>query len=345
MKGYFFSILLTAFLLNGTAVFAQEANLSIPGQIPDIQEQISVDISPTIPRPGDEVTINIEAYGTDLNRAFVSWTFNGKKLLSGTGEKQVKFYVGQVGSTNTVNLSVTPVNGPAIVKTFSFTPAEIDMLWEANTYTPPFYKGKALFTPQAEVTFVAIPNMIAKGSRVSPSQAVYKWKVGFDVQGDKSGYGKNTFVFNGPIILRDNKVSVEGYSSADSGVAGTGSYVLQAKDPSALIYEDSALYGVLFNRALYGQYQMTDNEKKFNVYPFFFSGKNKNADIIYEWSLNDTRIPSPDTDNTMTFRKTEDQKGDARVAVSITGVSKILQAAQSQFGVYFDNSRGLFFGQ
>lgn len=318
------------------------SNLSIPGQVPDIQEQISVDVSPTIPKPGEEVTITIEAYGTDLNRANIVWQYNGATKLKGTGEKVFKFNVGKVGSRNAVNLTINPVNGPAITKTFSFTPAEIDLLWEASTYTPPFYKGKALFTPQSSVKLVALPNMIAGGSPVPASKTVYKWKIDQEVQGDKSGYGKNTFQYDSSVILRPHSITAEGYSSADPSVSGASKVTFDATDPEALIYEDHPLYGLLFNQALSNQFELTDQEKKLAAYPYFFSTLSKNNGLSYKWTINDNIITAPATQNTMRFQKTSQDSGTGDVRVVINNSDKFLQQASQRIFIFFNGSAASF---
>lgn len=320
------------------------ADFSIPGLIPDIQEQVSLDVEPRVPKPGQKVVLTLSAYGTDLDRATITWKYNGVEQKKGKGEKTFELIVGKVGSTETVTATIVTVGGPTITKSFSFSPAEVDLLWEVNTYTPPFYKGKALFTPQAEVTFVALPNMTVGRSAVGESQASYKWKVDYRVEGDKSGTGRNTFKYTGPIILRSHLIQVEATAQNDTSVKGLSGVTLDAIDPRAMVYQDHPLYGILFNKAIYS-FQMDKGEKRFAAYPFFFSSSNKNNRLTYQWSLNDQIIAAPENQNFMGFRRTDQSSADAEVRVKINSVDKLLQEAVNQFTVFFDDNSSIFLRQ
>ncbi len=312
--------------------------VSIPGIIGDIQEQISTEIYPQIPKPFEEVTITVSAYGTDLNRATLVWTYNGKEALKGTGATEFKFTTGAVGTQNNVVLKITPTSGPVITKTYSFTPAEVDVLWQAKTYTPPFYKGKALFTPEADVTFVAIPNMIQGGKQVASNQAVYTWKVDRRVEGSKSGFGKNTFDYTGSIILKPHLIQAETYSQADSKNKAIGGVTMNALDPQAIVYQSHPLYGILFNHAITGNFYLTKTEDQLAVFPYYFSTVNKNSFVTYTWRLNDLKIDSPSYESIMTFRKEADQSGQAAVSVLLNSSSKILQQASAQLSIIFGST-------
>ncbi|MEN9649159.1 MAG: hypothetical protein RL094_126 [Candidatus Parcubacteria bacterium] len=312
-------------------------DISLPAVFGEIKEQISIDIYPEIPKPFEDVTITAEAYGTDLNRATVIWSYNGKIALRGTGEKVFKFKVGAVGSTNNVELRITPVSGPEIVKTFSFTPAEVDILWQAKTYVPPFYKGKALYTPEAEVTFMAQPNIIEGGKNLSSDKAVYTWKVDRRVQGDKSGFGKNTFQHTGSIIIKPHLFQAEAYSQTNNKNKGIGGVTLEETDPQTALYENHPLYGMLFNKAITGTYFLYKSEAQMGVFPYYFSTTNKNSFVNYAWRLNELPIQAPSYETLMTFRKNEGQSGVADVSVALSSSEKILQASQANFSIFFGN--------
>jgi hypothetical protein len=130
------------------------------------------------------------------------------------GKKEFKFTMSESGKLVTIDFEAVPTNAPVISKTWNFAPVDVDILWQANTYTPPFYKGKALFTPESNVTFIALFNIIIGGKRVDPSDVVYKWKVNRTVDGANSGFGKNSYNYTGSIILRPALIQAEVYAAA-----------------------------------------------------------------------------------------------------------------------------------
>lgn len=319
-----------------TKAQVMDPSISLPGAIPDIQEQVSYTVTPEIPQPNQEVTITAEAYGTDLNRAQITWYINGKSILSGIGEKKLTFTVGSLGSSNVVEVRIKPIkNGPEITKSWSFTPAQVDVLWEAHTYTPPFYKGKALYTTEADVTFVAIPNIVIEGKSVAGNNAVYKWKEDYTAYADKSGYAKNTYNFTGSILGGDTNVSVEAYSQSNPEAKGRGSTDIENENPLALYYEDHPLYGIFFNQALTDTVYTNKTQLKVALFPYFFSTKGKNSDVSYEWILNNTNLDVPATENTMLFSLSGTTLGEADIETKITSPNKIIQQANNTLAIVF----------
>jgi hypothetical protein len=316
-------------------------------KFPQIKEQVVTDVSPEIPKPGDEVTITTELYGDiDLNTILVTWKVNGVVQLKGVGKKSFTFTMGNTGKTTTVDFEAAPTNAPAIMKTFSFAPVDVDILWQANTYTPPFYKGKALFTPEANVTFIALPNIIIGGKRVDPSDIVYNWKVDRTVDGENSGFGKSSYDYTGSIILKPVLIQAEVYAAANNTFKGLNGFTLANVFPQALIYEDSPVYGILFNKALQNQYTIKDDEVQLEVTPYFFSADGKNQDVTYKWDLNNSPLDIPSFQNSAIFRRKDDKRGSANIFLTIGNPSKILQQAVASLGLIFNDKKSTSsFGQ
>ncbi len=317
------------------------SNIPLPEQMKEIKQQLDVTVSPETPKPGDDVNIMIEAYGgLDLNSTDVQWLVNGKQQLRGVGEKKFTFNVGNSGISNVV-LNIFPKDQPQIVRTFTFNPSNVDLLWEAETYTPPFYKGKALFSPESSVTMVAIPNFVNGSSRVSDSNVVYKWSLDREVQGDNSGYGKNYFKYTADIIPLDRTIDVEAYPSGDENRKGVGSADLSTKNSFALFYEDNPTNGIMFNYSLGGQINLgTRNESKVSVFPYNFSVPNKDFGLEYTWYINSEKIDIPTGINTVTIkRNTSEKVSDASVLVNISNPTHIMQTTQNNLDFLFNNNQ------
>jgi hypothetical protein len=343
-KKYFYILpaILFACILT-TEAFAQSTptDLTLPEAFPQIQQQLDITVTPQNPKSGDIVTINVEAYDLDLNTRLITWTLNGQQALRGIGQKKFAFNVGQAGSVTKVSLSIVTKYGSEVVRDFTFSPVDVDLLWQANTYTPPFYKGKALYTPESNVMFVAIPNIIKGGRIESAADNVYNWSVDYDAQADKSGFGRNTFDFTGPIFIRPTTVTATVYSSVDPTLKGTGKTTISPESPSALIYEDSPLLGVLFNRSISGQFTMQGNSVSVSAYPYFFTTPNKNSVVAYDWLLDSSPITLPSTQNSLILRRPPSGGGNSSILLDVTNETKILQAAAAAFNVLFDQNSSL----
>lgn len=340
---FVFGILAGIALVTPHDTSAQTASSgSIPSEISDLQEQISVDITPEAPKPGDTVTLTASGYGTDLNQAKFTWKLDGVTSLTGTGETVFTFVAGKVGNVDTVSLTILPIGGgPAINKTYTFTPGSVDLLWQAHTYTPPFYKGKALVTPQSQITFVAIPDITnSNGTRVSPKNAIYKWSVDYSVQGSKSGYGKDTFTYDTDILLQSHDFSVESYADGqDSTKSGEGDLTITPVTSGALVYINNPLYGTLFNKATFST-NMTIPELTFTAVPYYFSPETAGKSLAYQWNLNGVDLPTPSSQNSLTFTKTS-YLGSSDITVNISSPDHILQNATAGFSVTTSNGQSL----
>ena len=305
----------------------------LPG---DINEQVSVTVFPEIPRPGDTVTISVDAFGgIDINSAQINWVMNGKSVLKGAGEKKFAFQAGSDGKTITIELRIKPVYGPEIVKTYKFNPSEVDVLWQANTYTPPFYRGKALYTPEADVQFVAMPNILKSNkTNLQPNGAVYNWNVDFKNYADKSGFGKNTYYFSGSILTKPTNVRVTAYDPSKKESTGVGSIEVGPTEPKLLMYEDHPTYGPLFSTAAVGNYNFGAQDIKLNAYPYFFSVASKH-DADYVWKINGTDLKLPLDQDFVTLQKLKQESGKSTISVHTSLNSKVLQQTDTTLSLSY----------
>ncbi|MEI6553084.1 MAG: hypothetical protein WCO09_00790 [bacterium] len=310
----------------------------IPAQIKEIKEQLDITVSPEVPKPGEDITINVESYGLDLNSTNIQWMINGKEKLKGAGAKTFKFNVGNSGESRVI-LNISPKDQPQIVRFFIFNPSNVDLLWEAETYTPPFYKGKALLTTEASATMVAIPNFIDGNSRVNDSNVVYKWSIDREVQGDYSGYGKNYFKYTTDVLPIDKEIEVEAYPAGQDTRKGVGTTQLTTLNPFVLFYEDNPVNGVMFNYSLVDQIDLgSRTESKVSVFPYNFSTTDKNSNLDYSWYINSEKIDVPLTTNSITIKRNANKiANEANITVGVENPTHMMQSTQSVLDFIFNN--------
>jgi hypothetical protein len=295
-----------------------------------IEEQITLNVSPLNPKPGTEINFSLEAYGTDLNKATITWSVNGATKSSGIGIKTFKTQAGSYGQTLTIRAVVRTEEGQTVTKTVSVSSQDIDILWEADSYVPPFYEGRPLYGQEGTVRLVAMPNIINKsGVRVNPSTLVYKWIVDDRVLGSKSGYGRNILEYTGSILGQDNLFEVE--VTAPDGTTGRAIIQLSTQEPRTVFYESSPLYGVLSNRAVVDGYTLKDKDIRVEAFPYFFSAVSKSAvNLNYSWFLNDTPLPIPEHKNSAVFRNTNNQSGSTEISVITENTTQSFQRSQAR---------------
>lgn len=336
-----------SFLIGSQFASAQVKNAKkVPytAQFPELKEQLSTTVTPENPGPGENITISIESYSFDINNAQFTWKIDGKVVNNSLGSKSITFKNGPISKTTTIELAIDPKDRPVITRTFNFTPGETDILWQANTYTHPFYKGKSLFTPEATVTFVAMPQN-ANGF-IEPTKTIFNWRINESNDAARSGIARNTYTFEGPIIIRPITIAVETYSptpgAGDQKQVSTKEISLETYLPSLRVYADSPSLGVLFNRAISGTQKLNSPEVRIAAYPYFQSIAGKNSDTEYTWLVDDNKVEIPATQNSLILRKKEVNSGTSFISVQSRTPMKILQTVETSFALTFDKNS---FGQ
>ena len=309
----------------------------------ELVDAVRVSVSPTLPGPNQNVTVSIEGFSTDIDRATISWLLNGAVQKAGIGEKTFSFSTGSVGSKSTLRILIETVEGSLVEKTYSFSPAEVDLVWEADSYVPPFYRGKALAAPQASFRVVAIPHLSVGGTQVPAGQLIYTWERDGKVLGSLSGYGKNTIDVAGSLLGRAATVAVE-VKTQSGGVAAKGRVTIPTTSPRVLLYEDQPLAGVLFNRAVGSAYTVSSDEITLAGYPFFFSVQTPaDGGLAYTWRVGGREVAAlMERPNTLTVRR-GGVVSSASIALDVENRRELLQFARASAGLrYGETSEGLF---
>ncbi|MBX4200096.1 hypothetical protein KW790_01380 [Candidatus Parcubacteria bacterium] len=325
--------LFTSFAFTQTTVQAQVDIPEVPDeQIPtDITlEPISFLIVPETPAPGDLVTVSIESTNLDLDSAIMRWTVNGGLVKSGKGIKQINVTNGGSGSQTTVSVSISS-GGATITRSTTFGAGNVDLLWQGDTYAPPFYAGRHLWTHGSRLTLLAIPD----SSLGSASALIYRWSQSGTILGASSGAGRSSLSFYDSILSLPQDISVDVMTDQDTVVA-TKTIHLQPTDVTTLLYEDNPLIGLLLNKEVDGSYGLTDKEVTFSAMPMFYSVQNRtDKRVSYTWSTNSG---AANTGNHITLRIPDNSSGQAQVGVNINNSANLLQTASKSFLVKFGNT-------
>lgn len=291
---------------------------------------IVVKLNPEVPGAQERVTITLESYVTDLNRAHISWQKNGKQDLLGYGKKQFSFTTGSIGETIIITVNIATESGEILNKRIVVNPAEIDLLWEgADSYTPPFYRGRALPSKEGLVRVVAMPQIKQGGALLDAGNYVFTWKRQDKTIQSGSGFGKNTFVFQKDYLNPSESIEVTAQNN-QTGSRSQARLSLAAFQPKIMFYEKNPLLGVQFQTALANDFKVQASDKTVVAIPYFISSTNPvSGDLLYEWSINGSRIPQPGVKNVLTIRRGQ-QSGVALIKLQITSLNKLFLDASTQ---------------
>ena len=316
------SVIAGFLLLLAFSAHAQEAN-------------VAVNITPGEPHANEEVRVGLNSSSVNLDAAKITWTLNGKKSAEGVGLKNFTFKTSALGTTSRIQVVIT---GPAevrIERSFSVRPAEVDLLWEAVTYTPPLYRGKALPSSKSKIKIVAIPHFVLEnGRRVSEDALLFTWEQDRTVLGSLSGVGKQSIILDAPRLFEETRISVL-VSTADGTREARGEVLITLRNPEILFYEKHPTEGVRYENALASEIELAQEEMAIRAEPYFFSEEDiSSRRVHFAWSLNNAAILPPERMNEMVLRR-EVSGGVARLTLQAQNAVKILQEAVANLLIKF----------
>lgn len=295
----------------------------------------SIDLIPSDPLPNTEARARISSFHFDANRAKITWELDGKALLSGMGERDFTFTSPDLGKERHLTVYVITADGAQSKKTINLIGQDIDLLWEALTYTPPWYKGMAVPVIESLIKVTAVSHLFSGGKELLSSDLVYEWSLNFKKDIRASGAGKNSFNFQ--LKDFDDYSVVLKVSNRDSSAVFEKGFTISADNistsPKIIFYENKPMEGVLYSNALNGEIQLNDSEISVKAEPFFFSKRNMGS-LNYEWTMNGEKISSDEVPNIVTLRA-EGGTGSANIGLRINNPINILQFAEKAFLVNY----------
>lgn len=249
------------------------------------KDSISVSASPQYPDPGEEVELSVSSFLVSLAGANINWTINGNVVASGAGQTSINYTMPETGKPANVRLDIIPSGKKIITKKFTLDPVIIDLVWEAKTYTPPFYGGKKLYTGVDTINVTAIP-FIPKpgGGQYQPENLIYEWSYNGLNHGSDSGLSENTFPVN--VNRNNNSVSVV-ISNRSGNTVGEASLSVPTVDPRLILYPRQADTGLRLYQPLNSNESTVRQRSSVVAYPYFVPTKTADSNTVdYQWYLN-----------------------------------------------------------
>ncbi len=297
-----------------------------------IQSPIEIGVSPAHPRPGDQVTLTVSDIAGDPGTTTYVWSVDGKVVDQGIGKTSISLTAGSSATSQSVNVLAVQNGAGRGSATVVIRPATVDLIWEGNTYTPPFYEGRPFPNGESAVTLFAVPHLFEGSTETPASTVVYTWKVDDVLMQKQSGYGKSNAVISPPLFGAAFTVSVEA-ATPDGLAVADETITIEPQTPSMLFYENAPLLGIRFDTAASGSIPFPIDEISFNAYPLFVNS----ADALsYVWKLDDNAFAvDPLHPRDVTFRKTGAGTGTHTITLSFDSATNFLEHGQGAFQLTF----------
>ncbi len=308
-----------------------------------LERELSLTLSPEYPAPGDTVQLSIETFALDLNRSVVVWYVNDTEIARGVGIAESSIQVGAAGTETTVKVVAEDEAGILGSASATIRPSQVDLLWEAAAYAPPFYKGRTLPGSDSPIRAQALARFrTTNGTLVPESNIIYTWYRNGSVA--TSGRGKSAVTLPGPGLFGSDTIRVT-LASVDGSFTGAASTRITSTDPFAMLYENHPLFGILFHRSLEAGANTLETEQKVTAIPYFSNILTPlDPSLNYEWEVNGERIqPDPREPQTLTIA-TGGYQGPVDIALSIMSSRDIAMRAAGNWRLTFGSGDSLLSG-
>lgn len=283
-------------------------------------------------QPESQVTVTVSSSVIDLGGADIAWSIDGQPISGGMGLTSTKVTVGALGEQTHVTALISFL-GAIYRNDIILTPSIMDVLWEAQTATPPFFHGKALPSHMSAIKTLAIPFFGTSSNDTMPS---YNWKKDRTISLG-TGVGNSSVQVLGAWQNASIPISVDA-QQGDQSISQ--SLKIPSFIPSAYFYEISPSQGTLTQSALPFRYEKDSPELVLLAVPYGVANSARNRSRVqYDWLSNDTNIQSGFGINLERIRLSRinnpNTTGSLTIAFSAQNAIDVMQLAEGKFNWFF----------
>lgn len=304
-------------------------------------DDLTLTTSPEHPAPGDSVRVTAESSSLDLQTADIEWLVNSAPAQKGASPGAIDVVAGPFGSETDV-AAIVRVDGVERASAMAaMRPTELDLLWESDSFTPPFFPGRALPSAGTHLRLEAMPRLVrSDGTAVPVGDITFTWRRNGSVMGTVSGRGKSRITVDAPALFGNDTIAVEAKTD-DGQLDAAASAQIPSLDPVLDLYEDNALFGVLYHRALGAQTSISQTETSFAAIPYFAEAQNADDPALsYAWQVNgapvsnDLKHPSEITINA------QNSSGAALIELALTSPTNFFLQSFGKWGAILSGDSG-----
>jgi len=247
---------------------------------------LTLTLDPVYPGPGDTVRVRVRTSAVELRSSQVTWTLNGSVRQQSIGGDTFTFTAGKVGDTLVIEATARSSEGRTLTGSEVVHVGDVALAWEARTYTPPFFRGRALQGPNADVVLLALPTVTdPKGVLYDPRKLTYEWYFNDEDTPSRVGVGLASVLFHNAYGFDDLAVIVRVKDPTGTPRALTH-ITVPLTQSEVRLYVDDPLKGTLYANALGDTYTLTAHDVTLTAEPYYFSAETRDDPVLtYTWSV------------------------------------------------------------
>ena len=305
---------------------------------PGIHTSVIAELSPGYPEPNELVQITLRSSIIDLSLASTTWRVGDEIVEQGYDIPSIKVRTGELGTESAVTAEIESELAAASVR-IVLIPTEMDVLWESDSFTPPFYRGRALPSAGTTIRVQALPRFKASESSAdAPANTlIYNWKRNGAPIASVSGVGKSRASFPAPGLFGSDTIEVEA-RTPDGLLSSAKSIRVSSVEPALTLYKVHPLFGIMFYEALPRNAEVPDEELSFAAIPYFADSAGvSNPALVYAWTVNDRPITAdPENANIITI-DAAGSTGIANIELALSHATNLFLRAAGAWDITFTN--------
>jgi hypothetical protein len=301
---------------------------------------VEIVLRPDYPQPNQTVEARVTSPTVNLQSATIVWLINGEVRQQSQAGITFFFTSGDIGNAQRVSVLVKTIDGQSLSDTVTIRPAEVVLLWEADTWTPPFYKGRAIYTSGSRIKIEASAYFKDQdGTLYTADELIYTWSRNGTVLKNISGLGASSRILEGPKFYGNDVISVEVTTPSGSLIANSAA-LITTEEPDLLLYESDPLIGIKYYSAISNEGSFYGTaEPSVAAAPYFMDAQRANdASLTYRWKVNGTEVAAGGDLSYVTLRFNDDENLSARMELTVEHARHLLQEAKNSWLFQFEGS-------
>lgn len=260
----------------------------------NLETAIIIRADPPSPGPGEAVHLTVESPVYDLLHDNVSWTINGRAAAEGIGVTATDYVMNAKGDSLHVSVNVSDPVWGAAAQEVEIVPLQLDLLFDAPSYVPPFYRGRAMPSSGGTVRLQAVAHFKKDGAFVADKDITYIWKRNGQALGTISGLGRSSAVIDAPLPGDTDTITVRA-DAANGTLSATASVAIPSGEVALALYEDHPLFGVMFHQMLPERINLPSGTVV-SAIPYFATITSLlDPTLRFNWTLNQSSVQASST--------------------------------------------------
>lgn len=306
-------------------LYGEPANAQLDTSFLDQRPEIS--FSPQFPSPGEEVKVTLSTNTFNPIGASITWIIDGADTPALKNQLTFTLTAKESGEHTTVGAFISSGLDVFAVEN-TLTPNEMDIIVEAETIVPSFYKGRPLPGAGSTVYVSAIP-----GGDVPPASLFYSWRIGNETLYGGPVRGKQRAAF----VLENGRKKVVRLSVTKENGVVVGEKLIVINDTRTLtrFYKENLLRGtetIAVENTLF----LDEEEVGVQAIPYFMSSDIQEDEAgFYEWRLNNRLVENAGNDPfSIALRKSG--SGKASLDFAVRNKNDLMQKTSGRIGIEFE---------